>query len=309
MTLAVPSVEAVDTPMRRTSRSLFARVTVFGGGTMGGGIAQVTAMAGMPVTVVDIDDATCAKSQATVARSLARVAKKKFETDEAKQKEWTTGVLSKIIFTSDSKAAVSNAELVIEAITERIEAKTALWKAADAAAPAHCVFASNTSSLSIDEQAAATKRAGKFGGLHFFSPVPMMKLVEVVKGKDTTPETHEALTAFVKKIGKAPVTCIDTKGFVVNRLLIPYMLESARLVERGVASVEDVDTAMKLGAGYPMGPFTLCDSVGIDVIKLITDKWHKEEPENPLFTPVKLIDEKVAAGKLGRKTGEGFYKY
>ena len=295
--------------LRRTSRALFGRVTVFGGGTMGGGIAQVTAIAGTPVTVVDIDDATCAKSKDVVMKSLSRVAKKKHADDAEKAKGLVNDVMSKMTFTSDSKAAVSNADLVIEAITEKIEAKKALWQAADAAAPAGCVFASNTSSLSIDEQAAATSRAAKFGGLHFFSPVPMMKLVEVVKGKDTSNDTHEALTAFVKKIGKTPVGCIDTKGFVVNRLLVPYMLESARLVERGVATVEDVDVAMKLGAGHPMGPFTLCDSVGIDVIKLITDKWHVEEPENPLFAPVKLIDEKVAAGKLGRKTGEGFYKY
>jgi 3-hydroxyacyl-CoA dehydrogenase len=136
-----------------------------------------------------------------------------------------------------------------------------------------------------------------------------MKLVEIVKGEKTSDETITKLNEYTKKIGKTPVICTDTKGFIVNRLLVPYMLESARLVERGVATVEDVDTAMRLGAGYPMGPFTLCDSVGIDVIKLITDAWHKEEPDNALFFPVKSIDEKVAQGKLGRKTGEGFYKY
>lgn len=298
--------------MRRATLLRFNRVCVFGGGTMGGGIAQVTAGAQIPVSVVDIDDAACARSKKVIEGSLARVAKKQVPDGEGaaeKRAAIVNDFVSRINFTTNVEQAVGEADLVIEAITEKLEAKNALWSKVDAIAKPECVFATNTSSLSVDAQAAVTKRGANFAGLHFFSPVQMMKLVEVVKGEATSADTMDKLVAYTKKVGKTPVVCTDTKGFVVNRLLIPYMLESARLVERGVATVEDVDVAMKLGAGHPMGPFTLSDSVGIDVIKLITDAWHEAEPENPLFTPVKLIDDKVKEGKLGRKSGEGFYKY
>jgi 3-hydroxyacyl-CoA dehydrogenase len=295
--------------LRKTLLSRFNRVAIIGGGTMGGGIAQVTAQASIPVTVVDVDAAACERSKKEIVKSLQRVAKKKHENDAKAAESYVNDIVSRISFTSKAEEAAAESDLVIEAITEKLNAKNKLWQSIDSAASKECIFASNTSSLSIDAQAAVTKRADRFGGLHFFSPVPMMKLVEIVKGEKTSDETITKLNEYTKKIGKTPVICTDTKGFIVNRLLVPYMLESARLVERGVATVEDVDTAMRLGAGYPMGPFTLCDSVGIDVIKLITDAWHKEEPDNALFFPVKSIDEKVAQGKLGRKTGEGFYKY
>lgn len=295
--------------LRVSSRQLFNRVTVVGGGTMGGGIALVTAVAGTPVQVVDLDEKACGNSKKVVETTLARLAKKKFAEKPDAAAPWVSEAVSRITFTTKADEAAAQSDLVIEAITEKLDAKLALWKQVDAAAPADCVFATNTSSLSVDMQAAATSRAANFGGLHFFSPVPMMKLVEVVKGKATSDATVTKLVDYSKKIGKTPVVCTDTKGFIVNRLLVPYMLESARLVERGVASVEDVDVAMKLGAGHPMGPFTLCDSVGIDVVKLIMDSWHKEEPENQLFVPVKLIDKMVAEGKLGRKAGKGFYDY
>lgn len=295
--------------MRRCTANLFNSVTVWGGGTMGGGIAQVAAQAGVPVTIVEVSDDRVNVSRKAISSSISRVAKKKFEGKEDEAKQYVDSTMSQITFTTDEKAAAEKSELIIEAIVEDMGAKTALWKKLDALAPKSCVFATNTSSLSVEQQAAVTGRADRFGGLHFFSPVPMMKLVEVVQAETTSKETANALLDFSKKIGKTAVLTKDTKGFIVNRLLIPYMLESARLVERGVATVEDVDVAMKLGAGHPMGPFTLSDSVGIDVIKLITDAWHQAEPENPLFAPVKLIDDKVAEGKLGRKTGEGFYKY
>jgi len=295
--------------LRATSLARFKNVAVWGGGLMGGGIAQVTAQASIPVTVVEVSDDRCKLARKNIEGSLSRVAKKNFAGDDAKAKSFVNDTMSLITFTTDEALAASRAELIVEAIVENIEAKNVLWKKLDPLASKDCVFVSNTSSLSVDLQAAATSRADRFGGLHFFSPVPMMKLVEVVKGASTSEGTTNALVDFSKKIGKTPVVCTDTKGFIVNRLLIPYMLESCRLVERGVATVEDVDVAMKLGAGHPMGPFTLCDSVGIDVLKLIADAWAKAEPENPLFKPSKLIDEKVAAGKLGRKTGEGFYKY
>lgn len=276
---------------------------------MGGGIAMVTAQAGIPVSVVEVSDDRCALAKKTIHGSLSRVAKKKFEGDVAKMDEYVNNILSNITFTTSAEAAAGDADLVVEAIVEQIEAKRELWSKLDSIAKKECIFATNTSSLRVLDQASVTKRADRFGGLHFFSPVPMMKLVEVVKSDATSDETAKQLSEFVVKIGKTAVTTKDTKGFIVNRLLIPSMLEACRLVERGVATVEDTDIAMKLGAGHPMGPFTLADSVGIDVLKLITDAWHKEEPENPLFTPSKLIDQKVAEGKLGRKSGEGFYKY
>lgn len=276
---------------------------------MGGGIAQVTATAGVPVSIVEVTDDRCNASKKAIAASISRLAKKKFEGDEAKIKAHVDEVLSNISFTTSVETAAGEADLIIEAIVENIDAKRELWKTVDPIAKKDCIFATNTSSLSVLDQASVTQRADRFGGLHFFSPVPMMKLVEVVKADTTSQETVDKLSGFCKKIGKTSVVTKDTKGFIVNRLLIPSMLEACRLVERGVATVEDTDVAMKLGAGHPMGPFTLADSVGIDVLKLITDAWHKEEPENPLFIPSKLIDEKVKEGKLGRKTGEGFYKY
>ena len=287
----------------------FKHVAVWGGGLMGGGIAQVTATAGVPVTVVEVSQDRCAASKKMIEDSVQRIAKKKFEGEPTKVPDFVAGVMAKLEFTTDEAAAAGKAELIVEAIVENIDAKTTLWKKIDNWAAKECIFVSNTSSLSIAEQANSTTRQDRFGGLHFFSPVPMMKLVEVVQADCTSKETVNKLVDFSKAIGKTPVIAMDTKGFIVNRLLIPYMLESCRLVERGVATVEDVDTAMRLGAGYPMGPFTLCDSVGIDVLKLISDAWAKAEPENPLFRPSKLINEKVAQGKLGRKTGEGFYQY
>lgn len=307
--------------------SPFNKIVVFGGGTMGGGIAQVTAQtAKVPVTIVDIDDATCKNSRTVVQKSLERVAKKKGEKDPSysldKQQHDINDVMSRLTFTSDSKAACADAELIVEAITEKIDAKIALWKAVDAVAPPTAILASNTSSLSITQQANSiiatnTARAGNFAGLHFFSPVPMMRLVEVIKGDDavkgdgavTSQAVFDKLMTFTKAIGKEPVACVDTKGFIVNRLLVPFLMEACRLVERGEASMEDVDTAMKLGAGHPMGPFVLMDSIGLDVTKFIIDKWSKEDPTNPLFQPSPLLDRLVAEGKLGRKTKEGFYKY
>lgn len=286
----------------------FKHVAIWGGGLMGGGIAQVTAQGGIPVTLVEVSEDRCNAARKAIEQSLTRMAKKQVAA-EAMVKESVANTMSLITFTTDEKMAASRAELIVEAIVENIEIKNALWKKLDQLASKDCIFATNTSSLSVADQAKATTRADRFGGLHFFSPVPMMKLVEVVQADETSKETTDKLFEFSQKIGKTAVVAKDTKGFIVNRLLIPSMLEACRLVERGVASVEDVDIAMRLGAGHPMGPFTLSDSVGIDVLKLITDAWHKVEPENPIFNPSKLIDEKVAQGKLGRKTGEGFYKY
>lgn len=293
---------------RAVAPRLFTAVCVIGGGTMGGGIAQITGQAGINVTVIERSDELCGASQKTIEKSVARVAKKKHEGDAEKQKDFVAGIMKHIAFTTKVDP-VARADLVVEAVTEEIGAKLETWKKFDPIAPKDCVFATNTSSLSVTEQAEATTRRALFGGLHFFSPVPMMKLVEIIKTKHASEETIRRLTDFAKKVGKTPVVATDTNGFIVNRLLVPYMFEACRLVERGVATVEDVDTAMKLGCGHPMGPFTLADSIGVDVMKLIGDAWHKQYPEDPLYKPSKLYDNLCAQGKLGRKTGEGFYKY
>ncbi|CAJ1037762.1 3-hydroxyacyl-CoA dehydrogenase, NAD binding domain [Leishmania utingensis] len=294
---------------RCTPSALFKSLAVWGGGTMGGGIAQVTAQAGVPVTVVEISKARLDVSRKMIEASLLRIANKKCDKDESKMKTFVDTVLSHITFTTNESVAAGNAELIIEAIVENIDAKKELFARLDKMAPRSTVFCSNTSSLSITEMASVTTRKERFAGLHFFSPVPMMKLLEVVRTEEVKPEVIEQLSAFCKKVGKIPVIAKDTPGFIVNRLLVPYQMEACRLVERGVATFQDVDTAMKFGCGYPMGPFELSDSVGIDVIKFIVDGWHDMYPDEPLFKPSPLINERVAAGKLGKKTGEGYYKY
>ncbi|KAH9582038.1 3-hydroxyacyl-CoA dehydrogenase [Trypanosoma melophagium] len=276
---------------------------------MGSGIAQVAAQAGIPATIVDVSQERLDVSRKSIESSLTRLGRKQSPDDHNKVKIFVDEAISQITFTTDERLAASNASLIVEAVTESIDAKKELWKKVDGMAPKECVFCTNTSSLGVMDQAAVTGRPDRFAGLHFFYPVPMMKLVEVIKTEKTSQATVDKLIEYARKVGKQPVLALDTKGFIVNRLLIPYQLEACRLVERGVASVEDVDLAMKLGCGHPMGPFALADSVGIDVLKHITDTWHKGEPQNPLFVPSKLVEEKVAEGKLGRKTGEGFYKY
>lgn len=176
-------------------------------------------------------------------------------------------------------------------------------------APNHTIFTSNTSSLSITEIASITNRQDRFGGLHFFNPVPIMRLLEVIRTEDTSDLTFNEIRSFGEKLGKTCITCKDTPGFVVNRLLIPYMAESVRLLERGDASAEDIDIAMKLGAGYPMGPIELADYVGLDTTYNILKGWHENDPKNPIFKPSPLLENLVKSGKLGVKSGEGFYKY
>ncbi|XP_070544255.1 hydroxyacyl-coenzyme A dehydrogenase, mitochondrial-like isoform X1 [Ptychodera flava] len=284
-------------------------VTVIGGGSMGNGIAQVTAQAGCQVTMVDQTDEILQKSVNTISKSLQRVVKKKFADDPSKGEEFIKGIMGNISTSTDAPGAVANTDLVIEAIIENMDIKKKLFTELDKVAKESTIFASNTSSLSITEMASVTQRQDRFGGLHFFNPVPMMKLVEVVRIPQTSDATYDTLVEYCKKIGKTTVSCKDTPGFIVNRLLVPYMMEAVRLVERGDATPRDVDTAMKLGAGYPMGPFELLDYTGVDISKFVIDGWHEKYPDNPLFNPSPLINKLVSEGKLGRKTGEGFYKY
>uniref|UniRef100_A0A0B6Z3I2 3-hydroxyacyl-CoA dehydrogenase n=1 Tax=Arion vulgaris TaxID=1028688 RepID=A0A0B6Z3I2_9EUPU len=217
--------------------------------------------------------------------------------------------MSHLTLQTDAIAAVKSADLVIEAIVENLDVKKKLFASLDKAAPQNTIFASNTSSISIGDIAAATNRRDRFGGLHFFNPVPVMKLVEVIRIPETSDETFTALETFGKTVGKKTVQCKDTPGFIVNRLLVPLMMEAIRLVERGVASPQDIDTAMKLGAGYPMGPFELADYVGLDTTKFIIDGWHQKYPDDPLYKPSEILNKLVEEKKFGIKSGEGFYTY
>ncbi|XP_017270976.1 hydroxyacyl-coenzyme A dehydrogenase, mitochondrial [Kryptolebias marmoratus] len=289
--------------------SVFKHVTVIGGGLMGAGIAQVAASTGHTVTLVDVSEDVLKKTVKGIEGSLQRVAKKKFADKPEAGEEFVRKVLQSISTSTDAASAAQTSDLVLEAIVENLQVKQELFGRLDKLAPVHTIFASNTSSLPIMDIASSTSRLDRFGGLHFFNPVPMMKLVEVVGTSATSQETFDSLLNFSKALGKTPVSCKDTPGFIVNRLLVPYMMEAIRLHERGHGSKEDIDVAMKLGAGYPMGPFELCDYVGLDTMKFIIDGWSANNPADPLFAQSELLNGLVAEGKLGKKTGEGFYKY
>jgi len=276
---------------------------------MGAGIAQVAAQTGHKVTLVDISDDLLKKSQKNIEKSVARVAKKQFADDKTGGEEFVAKALGNLSYNTDAEKSAASADVVVEAIVENIDVKRKLFSALDQAAPSQTLFASNTSSLPIRDIASATKRMDRFGGLHFFNPVPVMKLLEVVRIPETSSETYQTLLSFGKALEKITVEAKDTPGFIVNRLLVPYMMEALRMLERGDASARDIDTAMKLGAGYPMGPFELTDYVGLDTTKFIIDGWNKMEPDNPLFAVSPLLNKLVAEGKLGVKAGEGFYSY
>ncbi|KAI8825219.1 3-hydroxyacyl-CoA dehydrogenase [Fimicolochytrium jonesii] len=292
------------------------RIAVVGSGLMGAGVVQVAAQAGLHVYMVDLNDESLRKGEKIITSSLKRVAKKKFggDAEGADARAYIDDVMSRVKLSKDSAAAASDSQLVVEAIVENLQTKQALFRGLDKAAPAETIFVSNTSSLPIGDIASATgaARQAQFAGMHFFNPVPQMKLVEIIRTPQTSDAVFDALVAVTKKIGKVPVACKDTPGFIVNRLLVPYMMEALRLVERGDASKEDVDTAMKLGAGYPMGPFELLDYVGLDTTKYITDGWYqfgKGLKGDKLVGPSSLLDKLVEEKKLGRKSGEGFYSY
>lgn len=292
-----------------TSKMNTHTVAVIGSGLMGSGIAQLAAQTGHNVTMMDVSDDLLKKSLSNIQISMQRVAKKKFDGKPEDQKKFIQDSLNRLKTVTSIEEAVKNAEIVVEAIVENIKIKHEVFKAVDAAAPKSAIFASNTSSLSIKEIASVTKRLDRFGGLHFFNPVAVMKLVEVIRTSDTSDETYKLLTEFGKRLGKVTVSCKDTPGFIVNRLLIPYFADAFQMFERGDASFQDIDTAMKLGAGYPMGPFELQDYTGLDLAKDIMEGWAKKFPNDSRLKNLETVNKMVAKGKLGRKSGEGFYKY
>ncbi|KAI6232237.1 hypothetical protein M3Y95_00465300 [Aphelenchoides besseyi] len=279
-------------------------VAIVGSGLMGSGIAQVSAQAKLNVVLVDQNEQILGKAQKAIDKSLRRVAKKKFAQDESEQQKFVDGTLQYVKTTSNLSEAVKQADLIIEAIVENIEAKQKLFEQVENDAPQDAIIATNTSSLRLVDISAKMKRKEQFGGLHFFNPVPVMKLLEVVRGEKTTDDTFDSMVKYGETVGKTTVACKDTPGFIVNRLY-----EALHMAERGDATVKDIDTAMKLGASYPMGPFELADYVGLDTVKFIQDGWRKVDPQNTLFRESKLLNKLVSEGKLGIKSGQGFYSY
>jgi 3-hydroxybutyryl-CoA dehydrogenase len=278
------------------------KVGVLGCGLMGSGIAQVAATAGYITVVRDVSDAVMSKGKAGIAKSLDKFVEKGKMT--AADRDATLGRLSYVTDVS----ALKDCDVVIEAVTEDLDLKNDLWKQLDALCPAHTIFASNTSSLTIAAMASATKRADRFVGLHFFNPVPLMQLVEVVRTVTTSTATFDRALAFGKSLGKEAVAAKDNSGFIVNLLLVPYLLDAIRALEHGVASTVDIDNAMKLGCGYPMGPLTLLDFVGNDTTYKIAEIMFTEYRETR-YAPPPLLKRMVMAGLYGRKSGKGFYDY
>ncbi|GAV09104.1 hypothetical protein RvY_18701 [Ramazzottius varieornatus] len=290
-------------------KSVIRDVMVVGSGLMGTGIAQVVAAAGMNVSLVDRSTKMVDDAKSHMEKSLTKHAQKQFPDEKDKQKTFVEETLSRVRAYNDPCIPAGQADLVIEAIVEHLPSKKDLFHKIDKVAANHTIFTTNTSSLSVGAMAEATERKDRFGGLHFFSPVPVMKLVEVVRIDQTSDDTLESLMSFVKAINKVPIKCKDTRGFIVNRLLIPYTMEAIRMLERGDAAAKDIDTAMKLGAGYKVGPIELTDLTGIDLAKHIGDAWSRDHPNDPVFKPILLIDKMVAEGRIGKKSGKGFYEY
>ena len=277
-------------------------VGVAGTGSMGVGIMQIAAQAGFQVKAVDVSQAAWDRALKAITKSLERMlSKEKITEDQMKE------TLSRISFSTDIES-LKEVPFIFEAVYENLDVKKDFYEKLDAISREGVIYASNTSSLSITEMASLVKQPGHFIGMHFFNPVPMMKLVEVIPALQTEKATIELALEMAKKLGKTSITCKDTPGFVLNRLLVPYMLDAVRLLEQGVASRDDIDTAMKLGAGMPMGPFELMDFTGVEISQLVGDIFF-EATKEPRFAPPGLLRNMVKAGYLGRKTGKGFYEY
>jgi len=282
------------------------KVGVLGCGLMGSGIAQVCATAGFDVTVLEVEQKYLDKGFAGIKKSLAKFAERGPEKGgiTPQQKDET---LARLTGTTN-RADLADCDIVIEAIIENVDEKKKMYASIDGIVKKDAIFASNTSSISVTELLTSVKRPERFIGLHFFNPVPLMKLVEVVKTIATSPEVYESAYLFAQRLGKVPVRTSDKTGFIVNRLLVPYLLDAIRAYEEGVGSIEDIDNAMKLGCGYPMGPFTLLDFVGLDTTYYITHVMFDEFKERRFASPP-LLKRMVMAGWSARQSGRGFYDY
>jgi len=277
-------------------------VGIIGAGTMGNGIAQACAVSGINVVMVDISDAAVAKGIATVSSSLDRLLKKEKITVADKE-----AAMSRIKGSTNYEE-LKSAQLVIEAATENYDLKVKILKQIDALVAPNVIVATNTSSISITKLAAITTRADRFIGMHFFNPVPMMALVEIIRGLQTSDATHDAVHAMAKALGKSPITVKNAPGFVVNRILVPMINEAIFVLAEGLATPEDIDAGMKLGCNQPIGPLALADMIGLDVCLAVMEVYLSEYGDSK-YRPCPLLKEMVAAGHLGRKTGQGIYKY
>jgi 3-hydroxybutyryl-CoA dehydrogenase len=278
------------------------KVGVLGGGLMGSGIAQVSAAAGFHTTVREVSEALCAKSRQAIEKTLAKGIERGKVTEAERD-----ATLAKLRFVTELKE-LADCDLLIEAVVEDLDVKNTLFAQLDKITKPDAIFASNTSSLTIIAMATASGRPDRMLGIHFFNPVPLMKLVEVVRTITTSEETERLALDFVRALGKEPIRAKDSSGFVVNLLLIPYMIDAIKALESNVASVEDIDKGMQLGAGHPMGPFTLLDFVGLDTVYKIAEIMFTEYRESR-YAPPPLLKRMVLAGMLGKKSGKGFYDY
>jgi 3-hydroxybutyryl-CoA dehydrogenase len=277
-------------------------VAIVGAGFMGSGIAESVAVAGLPVTLLDVNEAAVARAHERIEASLARAVKGgKLDTEQARAS-------GERIALSTDLDRIDDVDLVVEAVPEDEQLKTEVMRAIDGIVGEHSIVASNTSSIPIAQLAGAVRNPARVLGLHFFSPVPVMTLVEVVVALDTSPETVLTAKAFAERIGKRPIETKDRSGFIVNMLLVPYLMAAVRMFEEGFASREDIDAGMRLGCGHPMGPLTLCDFIGIDVLYAVCDSLY-EEFKRDEYAPPPLLKRMVASGRLGRKSGRGFYEY
>ncbi|BDD91565.1 3-hydroxybutyryl-CoA dehydrogenase [Pandoraea sp. NE5] len=277
-------------------------VGIIGAGTMGNGIAQACAVAGLPVTMVDISDAAVQKGVATIAGSLDRLIKKDKLTAADKQ-----AALARIT-TSTDYASLADADIVIEAATENFDLKVKILKQLEGATKDSAILASNTSSISITQLAAVVAKPAQFIGMHFFNPVPLMALVEIIRGLQTTDETHARVDALARRLGKSPITVKNAPGFVVNRILVPMINEAFFVLAEHLASPEEIDEGMKLGCNHPIGPLALADMIGLDVCLSVMNVYYESFADSK-YRPCPLLKEMVAAGYLGRKTGRGVYTY
>lgn len=278
------------------------RVGVIGSGTMGNGIAQVCAAAGLDVVMVDVSQPALERGLKTIGASLDRQVRKGTLDDLGKQ-----SVLQRIRSTT-AYEDLSGADLVIEAATERRDLKLSILKQVEALVGDEAVIATNTSSISITELAAALKKSDRFIGTHFFNPVPVMGLLELIRGLQTSDQTHQAMLAFATQVGKTAVTARNSPGFVVNRILVPMINEAIFVLQEGLASAEDIDAGMKLGCNHPIGPLALADMIGLDTLLAVMDVFYDGFNDSK-YRPAPLLKEMVAAGWLGRKSGRGFYSY